>query len=581
MRKICKEIHLWLSVPFGIFITLICFSGASLVFEKEITEMCRRELYFVEPDGRTPLSVDSIMTLVAQALPDSVEATGITVVPDADRTWQVSLSKPRRASVYVNPYTGEITGRNERLPFFDTMFHLHRWLLGASQSADGGMSPGKWLVGTSTLVLVLILLTGIVVWWPQNRKMLKNRLCISVSKGWTRFWYDLHVSAGIYAAIFLLALALTGLTWSFGWYRTGFYGLFGVEASADATHGGHGNRGGHGGGRADGERGNGQQGEGHREGRRHDGRQQKDSTDTRHHHNDRPATAAASPHHSADIMTEDRNDSKETADAGSYRGRHHDDGEEQAYGEGRRRYREHGDSASYSGRRHRHEGENADGDSTRAWRHRHHDVEDGMADGHSHRNDDTAEQDAGADTYANAGAYSRPDVEKRRSGRSGRQGRNKLANANAIKEKAARDSITAEADSTAKDSTATEWQSPYAKWQLVLDTLAATNPGYRQITLQEGSAGVVPKGRMSLRATDNYTFDTGSGPIISSEAYAEQAKAGKVRGAVYMVHVGSWGGIVTRILTFLAVVTGATLPLTGYYLWIRRLARKRKEKKRQ
>ena len=30
MKKIFRKFHLWLSVPLGIFITLICFSGATL-----------------------------------------------------------------------------------------------------------------------------------------------------------------------------------------------------------------------------------------------------------------------------------------------------------------------------------------------------------------------------------------------------------------------------------------------------------------------------------------------------------------------------------------------------------------------
>ena len=37
MKKIFSKIHLWLSVPFGLLITLICFSGAMLVFETEVS----------------------------------------------------------------------------------------------------------------------------------------------------------------------------------------------------------------------------------------------------------------------------------------------------------------------------------------------------------------------------------------------------------------------------------------------------------------------------------------------------------------------------------------------------------------
>lgn len=50
-------------------------------------------------------------------LPDSVSVTGINVFSDPERAWQVNLSKPRRASVYVDQYTGEIKGKYERPAF--------------------------------------------------------------------------------------------------------------------------------------------------------------------------------------------------------------------------------------------------------------------------------------------------------------------------------------------------------------------------------------------------------------------------------------------------------------------------------
>lgn len=98
---------------------------------------------------------------------------------------------------------------------------MHRWLLD-SMKQDGGIFWGKMIVGTSTLMFVFVLISGVVVWWPRTRKALKNSLKIVANKGWRRFWYDLHVAGGMYALVFLLAMALTGLTWSFQWYRTGF-----------------------------------------------------------------------------------------------------------------------------------------------------------------------------------------------------------------------------------------------------------------------------------------------------------------------------------------------------------------------
>ena len=384
MKKALRKIHLWLSVPTGIIITLVCFSGAMLVFEKEITEAIKPELYFVKEAKGEPIPMQQLMEKVEETLPDSVSISGVTVFADSTRTYQVSLSKPRRASIYVNQYTGEVTGRSERLPFFNTMFHLHRWLLGSSSGV------GKLITGICTLVLVFILITGILMWLTNRNKPLKASLAIHVTKGWGRFWHDLHVAGGIYTTIFLLAMALTGLTWSFSWYRTGFYACFGVESSEKGgAHGEGGNS--------------------HGEGR------------------------------------------------GSH-------------GEGRH---SHGDG------RNNHEGKRGEGRGF-------------------HR------------------------------------------------------------------------RSPYRHWDDVLNEVALKNPGYQQITLKPEVAEVVPEGRLSMRAADKYSYDRRSGEITDVQLYSAGKKDTKVRSGVYMVHTGSWGGIITRILNFLAAFIGATLPLTGYWLWFRR-----------
>lgn len=112
--------------------------------------------------------------------------------------------KPRRASVYVDQYTGEVKGRYERAPFFLTMFRLHRWLLD-SMKPDGGIFWGKMVVGVSTLMLVFVLISGIVIWWPRTKKALKNSLKIVADKGRLRFCTICTWQGGMYALILLLA----------------------------------------------------------------------------------------------------------------------------------------------------------------------------------------------------------------------------------------------------------------------------------------------------------------------------------------------------------------------------------------
>ena len=69
MKKLFRKIHLWLSVPLGIFITLICFSGATLVYEQEITQCLRHSLYYVDEVKPATLPVDTLMARVQATLP--------------------------------------------------------------------------------------------------------------------------------------------------------------------------------------------------------------------------------------------------------------------------------------------------------------------------------------------------------------------------------------------------------------------------------------------------------------------------------------------------------------------------------
>jgi uncharacterized iron-regulated membrane protein len=156
-----------------------------------------------------------LAAIVAKTLPEDTQVTGITISDDPTKTWKVSISKPHHASVAVNPYTGEVLGQISRSEFFNQVMALHRYLL-VKPAQRGDMTVGKWIVGASVLALVFILITGLVIWFPFRIGKMK-------------FWRQLHYNGGTYVSLFLLLMALTGLTWSFNWYRTGFYAMFGGE----------------------------------------------------------------------------------------------------------------------------------------------------------------------------------------------------------------------------------------------------------------------------------------------------------------------------------------------------------------
>ena len=228
-RKIFKQLHIWLSIPLGVLMSITCFTGAMLIFERELTPHLQPEYYYVESVKGEPLAMEELRAKVEATLGVKQKIYDVEVLDNEERTYIFYLDKRGKQKLFVDQYSGEVLGKPERHHFFTTMFRMHRWLMDVPQ-AKGAMTAGKMIVGISTLAMAFVLLSGIVIWWPKTVKMWKNRSKVSLRKGWRRFFYDLHVSGGIYAVVLLLIMALTGLVWSFEWYRDGFYALFGEDA---------------------------------------------------------------------------------------------------------------------------------------------------------------------------------------------------------------------------------------------------------------------------------------------------------------------------------------------------------------
>ena len=110
MRKLFGKIHLWLSIPVGIILSIICFSGVALVFEKEITQACKPHLYKVSvPEGNAAvLPPSQLIARIKEQTADSLKLTSLQYSGKADETATVTFKNAGRKSLSVNPYTGEV-----------------------------------------------------------------------------------------------------------------------------------------------------------------------------------------------------------------------------------------------------------------------------------------------------------------------------------------------------------------------------------------------------------------------------------------------------------------------------------------
>lgn len=123
----------------------------------------------------------------------------------------------------------------ERPDFFLDVMRLHRWLFDAP-AVKGSMTAGKMIVAIATCCMIVAVITGVILWIKRCRGGIAKNLKVPVDKGFSKFITTLHTSGGIYFAIFLLVMAFTGLTWSFGWYRAFFNNLFAIEKGSHVIY---------------------------------------------------------------------------------------------------------------------------------------------------------------------------------------------------------------------------------------------------------------------------------------------------------------------------------------------------------
>lgn len=278
MKILFRNIHLYLSLAAGLVIAVVCFTGAVLVFEKELEQALHPERYFVARPGAGAqrLSVEQLVGAVKAQVPQA-KIAGVKIYADPLRTAEVSLAGgpggkeggkadgaqrgeggPARAEqggaqpgrgeapagpdakggkgekgkgggeggrgpqYFVNPYTGAVVGPYQyRDTFFFTMMALHRGMVGGP--------VGKLVVGVSTLLFLFIIATGIVLWWPATSKILKQRLTVKWDASFKRLNHDLHIVLGFYSALFLFIFAFTGLAWSFEWFNNGIFAVTGSD----------------------------------------------------------------------------------------------------------------------------------------------------------------------------------------------------------------------------------------------------------------------------------------------------------------------------------------------------------------
>lgn len=183
-KKYVLKVHLWLGLITGIIVLIVSLSGAFFVFNEDITAVMRKQhIFHGEKDiqHKKPIPIHDLKDIVNSQLKNEiVKAEEVTIPIDPARSYEFGLIKGNPdgwnyfnniliyKNVYVNQYTGKVLAVYDikKNPFYFCM-ELHRSLLLSNKI-------GGTIVGTSTIIFVIMLVTGIILWWPKNKKCANN-----------------------------------------------------------------------------------------------------------------------------------------------------------------------------------------------------------------------------------------------------------------------------------------------------------------------------------------------------------------------------------------------------------------------
>jgi uncharacterized iron-regulated membrane protein len=112
--------------------------------------------------------------------------------------------------VYVHPQTLailKIDNEDHRVDTFTSRLH-GELLMG---------KYGSWIIELAGSWAVVMIVTGLFLWWPSDTKGLGGVLYPRLGLSKRAFWKDVHSVVGIYVSAFALFLLFTGLPWAKSW----------------------------------------------------------------------------------------------------------------------------------------------------------------------------------------------------------------------------------------------------------------------------------------------------------------------------------------------------------------------------
>lgn len=197
----------FLVIPFVLWQSI---TGTLYLWHEELADRQHAELRFVEPRTQRASYADQLAA--AQSAVTGGRVSHVVIPDDPRRATMVVMQGANGLPepVFLDPYDGRVLG------------HVGgtSWLPGLTRALHGGWPLGHWgsyLLELGASWAIVMVLTGLYLWWPRHAGGLAGVLYPRLAAGSRVLWRDLHAVTGVWISLVLLGFLATALPWTKLW----------------------------------------------------------------------------------------------------------------------------------------------------------------------------------------------------------------------------------------------------------------------------------------------------------------------------------------------------------------------------
>ncbi|MEY8755707.1 PepSY-associated TM helix domain-containing protein [Peribacillus frigoritolerans] len=201
--------HFYAGIIFAPLLIILAVTGSIYLFKPQIEQFLYQDYQVVTPLGdRLPASQQ--IENVKELYPDAV-VTKYHPGENASRSSEVSITSNKESlTIFMDPYTGKSIGElNDEDRIMDKIEEIHGELMAGTL--------GDRIVELAACWAVVLIVSGIYLWYPKKKQSLSGVLFPRLNKGKHIFRRDLHAVPAFWITAGMLFLIMTGLPWSGFW----------------------------------------------------------------------------------------------------------------------------------------------------------------------------------------------------------------------------------------------------------------------------------------------------------------------------------------------------------------------------